>query len=764
MRKVILLLAILLVGVMVGVWRYAPELVAYAIRYDAATRGIDIARVDVGRINWNRLEITALDLSTRSDLGDVVVAVKDLEVDYDPWSRSLRRIAAGQVRVTGDVRPPPAARDRAEPQLPLLPPLNVADLRIDLTSPVGPVRFNGLVSGQASAGSAELRLSDELGVVSLRYDAAGPVLEGKIAQAGDAGSFLSGTLSLDGSSPTGFVADADLPATLAWAQNTSLLPPGYRDAIAALQLQEGSLHATGEVKPDQRWSIDGRLGWQNLQWQQYRSSGELAGGVTGSIGQWRWRSQAPGTLRVILTDADQARSSEVIAVELGLATGYEVTGSWPQQAGLDIAGTGDGTLYAIRKDGMVLRGGNPDWQLRDNASTGRLSLNSLQLQTTDVVAARLSTTLRRLDDSFQNWSGDVSISNLRLSNWPPGLRGAGLQGQWQSTPKSIAASGSMDIPQPGMTDWHLKVHERDGSLRVNLAAPAPLLLDWGRPLTGIPKRTLNLNAGTLNASIDIEWNDDKYRSAANISARQVDGKLVESEFSGMTVEATSAELLPPAAAFRLSAQQGRLAGGASWRNLYMAGRWSPGELGVSQAGVEMLGGSLSLAPFSLSLDGSQTPRTVVDLAGIDLSQLLEFLGQEALSGEGTLDGSLPIVISPQGPRVEHAVLFSTVPGHIRYRPANDNDAPGVDNLALRALRDLRYKVLNATLTYRSDGNYAVRLRLEGNNPQVYDGYPIALNLNLSGVLPDLLQASLLTGDFSAAVLKQLQREQGTAGQ
>jgi hypothetical protein len=36
------------------------------------------------------------------------------------------------------------------------------------------------------------------------------VLEGKIAQAGDAGSFLSGTLSLDGSWPTGFVADADL--------------------------------------------------------------------------------------------------------------------------------------------------------------------------------------------------------------------------------------------------------------------------------------------------------------------------------------------------------------------------------------------------------------------------------------------------------------------------------------------------------------------------------------------------------------------------
>jgi hypothetical protein len=83
----------------------------------------------------------------------------------------------------------------------------------------------------------------------------------------------------------------------------------------------------------------------------------------------------------------------------------------------------------------------------------------------------------------------------------------------------------------------------------------------------------------------------------------------------------------------------------------------------------------------------------------------------------------------------------------------------LDNIALQALQDFHYDTLEMGLSYQAAGDYRISIRLNGRNPKLYEGYPIAFNLNLEGVLPELLRKSLLGGGFDEQVLKRVQTEQ-----
>ncbi|MDD5126305.1 YdbH domain-containing protein, partial [Methylovulum sp.] len=62
--------------------------------------------------------------------------------------------------------------------------------------------------------------------------------------------------------------------------------------------------------------------------------------------------------------------------------------------------------------------------------------------------------------------------------------------------------------------------------------------------------------------------------------------------------------------------------------------------------------------------------------------------------------------------------------------------------------------LQAKVNYRPNGDYHLGLRMEGGNPEVLSGHPLAFNLNLSGHLPELLQRGFMAGDFERVILEE----------
>lgn len=130
---------------------------------------------------------------------------------------------------------------------------------------------------------------------------------------------------------------------------------------------------------------------------------------------------------------------------------------------------------------------------------------------------------------------------------------------------------------------------------------------------------------------------------------------------------------------------------------------------------------------------------------LDLNALLGLTPLDELTGEGRIDGTLPLTIG-EAAAIDAGELAATGPGVLRYTPSA---VPGVlqaggesVRLMLQALENFRYDALKITLDGRTDGATAIGLHLRGANPDLYDGHPVEFNLNLDGNLASLVQTNL----------------------
>ena len=112
---------------------------------------------------------------------------------------------------------------------------------------------------------------------------------------------------------------------------------------------------------------------------------------------------------------------------------------------------------------------------------------------------------------------------------------------------------------------------------------------------------------------------------------------------------------------------------------------------------------------------------------LDLAQLLAHIGLEELTGEGQLNGTIPLRIGLNGASIEVATLQAGSSGVVAYRSerAREALASGGDavNLMLDALEDFHYDSLGLTLSKPVTGDTEITFRMEGNNPAVLEGHP-----------------------------------------
>jgi len=64
------------------------------------------------------------------------------------------------------------------------------------------------------------------------------------------------------------------------------------------------------------------------------------------------------------------------------------------------------------------------------------------------------------------------------------------------------------------------------------------------------------------------------------------------------------------------------------------------------------------------------------------------------------------------------------------------------DLLLSALENFHYSVLDMKLRNIDEDNLEVKLHVKGNNPELYDGQTIELNVNLTGNLLDVARSGL----------------------
>ncbi len=168
---------------------------------------------------------------------------------------------------------------------------------------------------------------------------------------------------------------------------------------------------------------------------------------------------------------------------------------------------------------------------------------------------------------------------------------------------------------------------------------------------------------------------------------------------------------------------------------------------------QLLDGSIEIP--RLAINDSDVPPFTVYLKSIDVGALLEALDSEKLTLTGHFDFTLPLTLSTEGQQITAGKFNALEEGVIQLKSDKGEQA----NIAFQALENFHYQEFSGTLDYNLAGDYVVELHVLGSNPELYNGFPIKLDLTLRGQLPELLYSMLISGDMTKPILDDLEQKQ-----
>ncbi|MEX2200974.1 MAG: YdbH domain-containing protein [Dongiaceae bacterium] len=167
---------------------------------------------------------------------------------------------------------------------------------------------------------------------------------------------------------------------------------------------------------------------------------------------------------------------------------------------------------------------------------------------------------------------------------------------------------------------------------------------------------------------------------------------------------------------------------------------------IENARFKLAGGTVETAPVVID---PMNPDTRIELlvANMNLAAFLAMAEVDGLVATGQLNGIIPVEIRGDDIVISAGRLDALEPGALQYAPAEPpaalQGAGETASLVLGALANFRYDQLWLTLERAADGESGLGLHVRGSNPDFFDGYPIELNLTLTGELGRILRDSLV---------------------
>ncbi len=499
---------------------------------------------------------------------------------------------------------------------------------------------------------------------------------------------------------------------------------------------------TMQIRPDSQLELD---------WQQelavaveVQAEGELQGSLTGQVrvspgNAWHARldegrvsmqtarlEQDGLSLRNVRAELPlQAQiDAEAVQVQFGQAAAVRAALASHAELGLEL------TDVRIGLPGMVIHAPLADSAVLEISSQTQIAASEVQHAMLRPQGWSLQGTLSQGADGL-SWSGSVAT-----------VGGLGLD---------VALVWPLDQP------WRAKVQLQEVFFRA--ANPlAATLADWPELLT--------LATGRLRGRFDVSGDTTLERVDGRIDGSGIGGIYDRATFEGLSLPvdvavARQALNVQFDGLSLTSLNPGIEMGPLSARLGYTAPLEAPtaGSLAVRHAEMELLGGKLTVQPTMLDLGEAQQD-LVIDVSGLQLSSLFEAYPAEGLSGRGTLDGRLPISLVDGQLTVDSGSVRAREPGGVLQYRSDRLTELARSNLGMRelavALDDFRYNVLSSELDYGEDGVLILGLRLEGSNPDLQNGRPVHLNINLEENIPALLASLQLSGQVSDIIQKRVQ--------
>lgn len=268
--------------------------------------------------------------------------------------------------------------------------------------------------------------------------------------------------------------------------------------------------------------------------------------------------------------------------------------------------------------------------------------------------------------------------------------------------------------------------------------PRDLVPDLGDQLSAV--------RGTIEGSGTVQWTGNEFTTSGRLSLKDLSFTV-----GGVGVEALDGAIIldrlwPPRTPPGQTLSIARIDPGLEVTNGTIRFQLDErGRLRIEHAAVAVSGGRLSLEPVTFNLQADRHD-VVFRAEGLDLQQVLDAADVEAARISGSVSGRIPVSFSRQGIAVVNASLATDEEGTLRYQPTEPPAVLQQEDSSIQLLRDaltnFRYDRLIITLDGRSGHEWHSTVQIAGNNPDLLEGQPFILNVNLA-VVPG--QASLQLG-------------------
>lgn len=169
-----------------------------------------------------------------------------------------------------------------------------------------------------------------------------------------------------------------------------------------------------------------------------------------------------------------------------------------------------------------------------------------------------------------------------------------------------------------------------------------------------------------------------------------------------------------------------------------------GAITITAASFPFKEGRLSTRNILIPFSGKQPVRVNLDVQKVSVDALLQTLTGKKVTATGTFSGSVPLIISRDG-------TYTLGKGSLKADSAGTiqmaGDAIPGDNeqvaLVRQILENLNYTLLSASVESSGEPEMTVRLSVEGKNPDILEGRPVKLNINLTGDVLDFIQQNIM---------------------
>lgn len=197
------------------------------------------------------------------------------------------------------------------------------------------------------------------------------------------------------------------------------------------------------------------------------------------------------------------------------------------------------------------------------------------------------------------------------------------------------------------------------------------------------------------------------------------------------------------------------AGSGTFNLSYPFDKPEKANLEITQVNFAWAGGKVRAEKTKIPLDGKTNLKAILDIQGISVDTVLDLMAGQDVQATGTLSGKVPLIITPQGTiLLEKGGMSANGDGLISL-PASVIPGSGDQIELTRAiLKNFEYDGLSIDVQELEKNKIALMLSLSGNNPKVYDGRAVKLNVRLGGDVLEFLQSNLMMFSNPQSLLDQ----------